>query len=328
MSKPLSRPLNNMRWLITGARGFVGTHLVDYLMEIPAVESIWGIDRSPKPVAKRYATALRMHSAGLQDVNALCRCISEIQPTHIVHLAAQSSVAASWKAPIDCFLNNTNIFLNLVEAVRLTQCPSTILSVGSSEEYGPRTAEEIPLKESLFPSPTNPYAVARVSQELLSRVYADSYGLSIICTRSFNHVGPNQPDHYVASSFCKQAVEVLLGRREMITAGNLDIVRDFIDVRDVVRAYVLLLTHGQSGSLYNVCSGQGTQLSQLVEMICKLAAVAGRWEIDPSRVRPTDNPSIVGDSSRLVALGFKPRYSLVQSLSDQIATWKQTLATS
>ena len=316
-----------MRWLITGAGGFVGTHLVDHLMEIADVEAIWGIDRPQKPVAERHAAALRMHNAGLQDIKALCRCLSEIQPTHIVHLAAQSSVAASWKAPVECFLNNTNIFLNLVEAVRLTQCPCIILSVGSSEEYGPRTAQDMPLKESLCPSPTNPYAVARVSQELLSRVYSESYDLSIICTRSFNHVGPDQPAHYVVSSFCRQAVEVLLGRREKIKAGNLDIIRDFIDVRDVVRAYVVLLTSGRSGGLYNVCSGQATRLSQLVETICELAGVKGWWEIDPQLVRPADNPIIVGDNSRLLELGFEPRFRLAQSLSDQIETWKRTLAT-
>lgn len=318
-------PVNKMRWLITGALGFVGGHLVDCVMEMPAVEAIWGIDRAIKPVSSRHSAVLRMYSAELHDLSAVCRCISEIQPTHIVHLAAQSSVAASWKAPVESFLNNTNIFLNLVEAVRLTQCACTILSVGSSEEYGPRTPEEMPLKESLFPSPTNPYAVARVSQELLSRVYAESYGLSIICTRSFNHVGPDQPAHFVASSFCKQAVEVSLGRREKIIVGNLEIVRDFIDVRDVVQAYVLLLASGRSGALYNVCSGHGTRLGRLVEMICGLAGVEGRWEVNPDLVRPADNAIIIGDNARLCALGFKPKYSLAHSLSDQLDAWKRKL---
>jgi GDP-4-dehydro-6-deoxy-D-mannose reductase len=157
-------------------------------------------------------------------------------------------------------------------------------------------------------------------------VYTDAYGLDIVCTRSFNHVGPDQTDRFVVSSFCRQAVEVLLGQRDHVVAGNLDIIRDFVDVRDVVRAYWLILEKGLRGQLYNVCSGQGTQLRTLLTIVEELVCKPLKVVIDEKRIRPTDNPVIVGDDSRLTDLGFRAQIPLRTSLGDQIETWKQRFA--
>jgi len=314
------------RWLITGSKGFVGQHLVRFLRHRKEVEEIFGIDRPAQDNASNTASMPTAIDATLFDIPSIVAALKDIRPTHVVHLAAHSSVAASWHSPVEAFLNNTNIFLNLVEAIRVAGISCRVLSVGSSEEYGPRTLDEMPLRESLCPSPTNPYAVARVSQELLSRVYTDAYGLDIVCTRSFNHVGPDQSDRFVVSSFCRQAVEVLFGQRDHLVAGNLDIIRDFIDVRDVVRAYWLILEKGRRGQLYNVCSGYGTQLRALLNLVQEIVGKSLTVAVDEKRLRPTDNPVIVGDDSRLRDLGFRAQIPLRTSLADQIETWKQRLA--
>lgn len=312
------------RWLITGARGFVGRHLMTTLAVRADVEGIWGIDRPSRETQTRprlYTPSL----VSLHDVPGLTELLKAIRPSHVVHLAAESSVADSWHRPVHCFHNNTNIFLNLAEAIRISGVPCRLLSVGSSEVYGPRTPDEMPLKESDSVRPANPYAVARVSQELLSALYHRAYGLDIVCTRSFNHCGPDQPDRFVISSFCKQAIEVSVGQRSSFQVGNLDVVRDFVDVRDVVMAYILLLEQGLAGATYNVCSGIGVSLRAVLEQIVDLVGVGARIEPNVALLRPTDNPIIVGDSSRLVELGFRPRVTFRQSLKDQLETWRRTV---
>jgi GDP-4-dehydro-6-deoxy-D-mannose reductase len=322
MSSKSSKPAS--RWLITGARGFVGTHLVKTLAARGDVEGIWGIDRPSIAKATRpplYTASL----VSLHDVPGLTKLLKAIRPSHVVHLAAESSVAESWHRPVHCFHNNTNIFLNLAEAIRISGVPCRLLSVGSSEAYGPRTPAEMPLKESDSVRPANPYAVARVSQELLSGLYHRAYELDIVCTRSFNHCGPDQPDRFVISSFCKQAVEVSVGQRSTIQVGNLDVVRDFVDVRDVVSAYILLLERGSAGATYNVCSGVAVSLRAVLDQIVKLVGGGAPIEPNVALLRPTDNPIIVGDPSRLRDLGFRPRVAFLQSLKDQLATWRSAM---
>jgi GDP-4-dehydro-6-deoxy-D-mannose reductase len=314
-------------WLITGAAGFVGRHLIDLIRATMPADEIWGINR---PLAERcdgFAASndFRVCPLSLSAVDPLADWLKSIRPMYVVHLAAQSSVAASWRDPVNSFLNNTNIFLNLIEAVRLAEVPCRVLSVGSSEEYGPRRQEELPLRESMCPAPANPYAVARVAQEQLSKVYSESYGVEVVCTRSFNHVGPDQSDRFVASAFCRQGVEVALGMKEAMRVGALEIVRDFIDVRDVVRAYVLLLERGVSGSVYNVCTGRGTKLADLVSLVSDAVGRQIPVQQDPSLVRPADNPVIVGDGSKLASLGFELHVPLEQSIREQVATWRERL---
>lgn len=315
-----------MKYLITGVSGFVSSYLVEQLAVLNTEHEVWGVDvREPDPVFSNQHSHLQFCKVSLLDRDALHALLCKFQPDRIIHLAARSSVAFSWEHPVECFLNNTNIFLNLVETVREIGLQCRILSVGSSEEYGVVSPQEMPLSEDRCVAPLNPYAVARVAQEHISKVYAQGYGLSIICTRSFNHLGPRQPDNFVVSSFVRQAVEVSLGRRQSITCGKLDIVRDFIDVRDVVKAYLLLIENGMPGQVYNVCSGHGTDLATLLEQICRLVRIPLDWTIDKSLIRPMDNPVIVGDNCRLSSLGFKLVYNLEYSLRDIVSYWQQAL---
>lgn len=310
-----------MRYLITGISGFVGRYLAEHL--VAQGQDIVGVDACPFVCSGESGKKISFRQMSLLDFGALCQLIKETSPDRIIHLASASSVALSWEKPVECFVNNTNIFLNLVEGVRSSRMKCRILSVGSSEEYGPVPAQDMPLAETRSLNPMNPYAVARVAQEDLSRVFSSGYGLEIVCTRSFNHVGPGQSDRFVVSSFVRQAVEVSLGRRQQIICGDLNIIRDFIDVRDVVGAYEHLMDHGAAGTIYNVCNGRGVSLRLVLERICDKLGLGKQWAVSPELIRPIDNPVIVGDGQKLAALGFKTSYDLDRSLDDMILWWQK-----
>ncbi len=315
-----------MKYLVTGISGFVGGHLVERLCRDPEVGEIVGIDGT-KPdfpwLDAPSRSKVRFVQASLLDVEALGTTIREVRPDRIVHLASLSSVAESWKHPVDSFVNNTNIFLNLVETVRLQGLAAKILSVGSSEEYGVVSADDMPLREDHPVNPMSPYAVARVSQEYLSGIYSKGYGIPIVCTRSFNHVGPRQSARFAVSSFVKQAVEAARGMRTAISCGNLSIVRDFIDVRDVVRCYCLLLDKGRGGEIYNVCSGRGHALREVLEAVCRKVGVDVPFASEEGLLRPIDNPVIVGSNEKISKLGMTLEYGLDRSLDDVIRYWSE-----
>lgn len=294
--------------LITGFSGFVAFYFLDYLNNVVAKNEkieVLGIDLNPPVDFDEDYNFQNIHtrflSLNLMDFSALEIAITSFSPDYILHLASLSSVGASWKEPIGCFMNNTNIFLNLVEAVRKSKIYCRILSVGSSEEYGNVTEDDIPLTEDTKLQPVSPYAIARVSQEMLSKCYVESMNLDIVLTRSFNHIGPRQRDLFVVPSFIKQILEgKSVGLKNIqLSTGNLEIVRDFLDVRDVVRAYYLLLTKGKKGELYNVCSGKGYTLRAVINQIAELENVIVTSVTDPARIRPNDNMIIIGDNKKL-----------------------------
>jgi GDP-4-dehydro-6-deoxy-D-mannose reductase len=218
-----------------------------------------------------------------------------------------------------------NVFLNLVETIRRLGLRTRMLSVGSSEAYGNINEDHLPLVEDAPLDPVSPYAVARVSQELLSKVYAEAYGVDLIITRSFNHIGPGQKDIFVISSFARQIAEIKKRglKNGVLSTGDLQIVRDFLDVRDVVRAYYLLLTQGKKGRVYNVCSGKGYALKTVVDELASIAGVAITTELNQAFVRPSDNRVIIGSSKRIYDdLGWTPDISLQQSLKDILNYWE------
>jgi len=203
------------RILITGISGFVGGFFSDYLRTHRKDFEIHGISRS-KPswdfISQRenLMDNIVFHQGNLMDIPHTQSLIRDIQPDYVIHLAAQSSVAESWESPISSFLNNTNIFLNIIDSIRLECHHCKVLSIGSSEQYGVVADSDLPLKESVKQNPSNPYAVARLSQEHLAKIYADGYKLNICCTRSFNHCGPGQNEKFVVSGIVKQYAEIAL----------------------------------------------------------------------------------------------------------------------
>jgi GDP-4-dehydro-6-deoxy-D-mannose reductase len=314
------------KYLITGFSGFVGRHFLEFLENNRIEAVVRGLDiRSPD---FRY-DCFEHIKCYFEETNLVCqgeveRIIYEFQPDYVLHLASFSSVAFSWKEPTISFQNNTNIFLNLLEAARKTNVSARILSIGSSEEYGDVDKEDLPLTEDHPLKPGSPYAVARVSQEFLSQIYTSGYGLDIVMTRSFNHVGPFQKDIFVVSSFVKQLLRMRNegGNRELIT-GDPEIIRDFTDVRDVASAYYLLLTQGETGGIYNVCSGIGISLKEIIYKICDVLDIDVDIHVDPNLLRPNDNRIIIGSNEKIRSnYGWSPKYVLEESLKDLIDYWQ------
>jgi len=318
--------------LITGISGFVGGYYVDYLTSHGDIFEIHGISHSKPawdflPVPSEQLNDHHVHLADLNDIPRIKSLIGEIQPDFILHLAAKSSVAESWNSPVVSFVNNTTIFLSIIEAVRLSDTPARVLSIGSSEQYGIVSENDLPLREGSPQRPANPYAVARVAQEHLARVYGEGYGLDICCTRSFNHCGPGQTDKFVASAIAKQFARISLGLQDpVIEIGDGTIVRDFLDVRDVVAAYALLLDKGVPGEVYNICSGRGYAISELVTLLADRLRIPVRIHQNPMKRRPRDNHQIVGSYEKIrTELGWRPHIPLADSLQEMSAYWKNRL---
>ena len=305
------------KFLITGATGFVGKYVIEYLANRANAQLICTYRRIPKETNNRN---IIWEQVDLNDLGTLITIIKTHQPNYIIHLAAESSVGYSWKFPVQSFRNNINIFLNLLEAVKIAKSSCRILSIGSSESYGLVNKENLPLKESCPLNPVSPYAVARVSQELLSKVYIEGYGLDIVLTRSFNHFGPYQDTRFVIPSFVSKVIDRKNSNSKIpIETGNLSIVRDFLDVRDVVKAYIGLLEKGKSGEVYNISSGEGFTLQNILSQICDILQYPVQSIINPDFIRPNDNPVIIGDNSKLrEEIFWQPAYKMKDTLEDII----------
>lgn len=312
-----------MKILITGFSGFVSRHFLDYLENNVEDVEVCGIDIS-KPIFNYESykrIQVKFYTVNLLETDTLNIILDIFRPEYILHLASFSSVAYSWKHPIECFNNNTNIFLSVADTVHKLGINCRILSVGSSEEYGNVTEQDIPLLEESKILPGSPYAVARVSQEMLSRVYVKSYGLDIVMTRSFNHIGPLQDTRFVVPGFITRILKIKQkGMKEgTIETGDLSITRDFVDVRDVVKAYFNLLMFGKTGELYNICSGNGVALKDIVSKIGDIIGVKVNTITNPEYVRLNDNHIIIGSYDKIERdINWKPEIPLEKTLNDMV----------
>lgn len=313
------------RMLITGFSGFVSCHFLNYLVENNLSYEVLGVDVNPPKFAMEdYAPTLAMsfEQVNLLDKEAVEDMIATFRPDYILHLASFSSVAYSWQHPADCFMNNTSIFLNVTEALRKHDlCDCRLLSVGSSEEYGDVKKEELPLQEDMPLVPVNPYAVARVSQEMMAKVLADSFGMQIMLTRSFNHMGPFQDERFVIPSFVRRILDIAESGAKSgeIETGDTSIVRDFVDVRDVVRAYYRLLLDGKAGEVYNICGEKGVSLAEVVDQIADIVGVSVTTRVNPDFVRPGDNQVVIGSAEKIRQdIGWTAEIPLRQTLMDMI----------
>jgi GDP-4-dehydro-6-deoxy-D-mannose reductase len=310
--------------LITGFTGFVSRYFVELLSQNSSRYEVLGLSRTTSFTSSVNGLQVRVLKVDLGNAQLLEHILDEFRPDYVMHLASDSSVSYSWQNPVESFRNNTNIFLHLVESIRRLELKCRILSVGSSEEYGLVAPGHIPLTEEAPLNPISPYAVARVAQELLSKVYVQGYGMDIVLTRSFNHIGPGQKDTFVVSSFAKQIAKIKNKLASTIYVGDLSIIRDFLDVRDVVRAYLLLLEQGQSGEVYNICSGKGFSLEEILHKMMHIADVRFEYERNAALIRPSDNPIIIGSHAKIkAACGWEPLISMEASLHDIINQWSK-----
>lgn len=315
------------KYLITGFSGFVSKHFIDFLEKNKINAEVLGVDINDIDFNVSNYTYVKctFEKANLLNKSEVEQLIIQFKPDYVLHLASFSSVALSWRMPVESFANNTNIFLNLIETIRLSGINCRILSIGSSEEYGNAQDGSIHLKEEHVLNPISPYAVARVSQEMLSKVYTDSYGMDIIMTRSFNHIGTHQKDIFVIPSFARQLIALKDNASAVkeVTTGDTSIIRDFVDVRAVVEAYYLLFMKGKKGEIYNICNGKGTSLNEVIQQMAAILNIQVTQKIDPALVRPNDNKVIIGSNEKIRKdTGWENKYTLEDSLKDILAYYK------
>jgi GDP-4-dehydro-6-deoxy-D-mannose reductase len=315
-----------MRALITGAAGFVGRHLANYLVENGDWE-LYGVQSEPGPSVPRA----RMTAGDLLDEGLSSQVIHGCQPDVIFHLAAQADVATALASPARTLVNNAVAQINVLEACRAADLNPVILVVSSAEVYGAAAPADMPLTEQQPFRPTNPYAVSKITQDMLGLQYHLSYGMRIIRVRPFNHIGPGQSDRFVVSSFGRQIAEFEAGLADpVVRVGNLEAQRDFLDVRDVVRAYVAVVTRPESaGEVYNVASGVPRSIRSILDQLASLASVEMRIQEDATRMRPSDVPVLVGDASKLIRhTGWQPQVPIERSLADTLDFWRERVRSS
>jgi GDP-4-dehydro-6-deoxy-D-mannose reductase len=311
-----------MRALVTGVSGFVGGHLCEHLVaEGDQVVGISTSGRWPADLA-HLGRSVRIERLDLIEAGEtdLAELVRRKQPEVIYHLAAQSNPQQSMADPRGTWALNLGGTLNLLEAVKASGLKPRVIVVSSGTCYGDPAPEFIPVREDCPLRPNNPYAASKAAADLLGIQHHLAHGTAAIIVRSFNHAGPRQSPRYVLAALAAQVAEVEAGRKECVEVGNLDVVRDFTDVRDVVRSYRLLAARGAPGEIYNLGSGRGTKIADALEHLRSLAARPVTVRVDPARVRPVDLPLLVADASKLrAATGWEPVYTIEQTLADMLA---------
>lgn len=310
------------RALITGISGFVGGHLGELLLSQGYEVHGTCFGDSDRVIP---GVPFVLHEMNLCDAKNVNEVFQSVQPDVIFHLAAQSSAALSWKKPALTVAINLGGTVNVLETVR-SICPqSSVLLIGSSEEYGRIAADAPIVDERREAVPVNPYAVTKLAQNRMGSVYAGAYQLKVVMTRAFNHIGPRQSGPFVIPSFAQQIVDIERGKQPpVIKVGNLEASRDFSDVRDVVRAYWLLSQKGIAGETYNIGSGKAHKIRDILDLMLSMAQVPIEVQVDPARLRPSDTPLILCNASKLQKdTDWKPQIPLEQSIADTLAWFRR-----
>jgi GDP-4-dehydro-6-deoxy-D-mannose reductase len=316
--------VDGLKALVTGAGGFVGSHLVEWLVQSGGPQlhaTVFGDSLQSLPPA--LAARLALHQVDLRSEGATADLFESVRPTHVFHLAGPSEVGDSFLHPAETIESMVLIAVRVLEsALKLPERPR-VLFVSSAEVYA---SSEMPLTEEAPTQPDSPYAVGKLACESYAGLMARR-GLPVVVVRPFNHVGPRQSEKFVCAGFAKQIAEIEAGLREpVVRVGNLAARRDFSDVRDVVRAYPMLLDRGEVGSTWNVASGTAVRISDLLSGLVAISTTKVRVEVDPSRLRAIDRQVMLGDASRLLALGWSPSVSFAQTLRDTLDYWRQEMA--
>jgi len=313
------------RVLVIGISGFVGSHLAEYLLN-EGLE-VYGTTRwrSRMDNIKHLKDKLHLFEGDIKDAHSMQTAVDETQPDYIFHLAAQSFVPASWNAPAETLTTNIVGNVNLLEAIRKSNCDPIIQIAGSSEEYGMVHPDEVPIKETNPLRPMSPYGVSKVAQDVLSRQYYLSYGIKTVVTRAFNHTGPRRGDVFVTSNFSKQIAEIEKGLIEPIMyVGNLNAKRDFSDVRDVVRAYWLAVTKCEYGDVYNICSERVRTIQSVLDLLLSVTDKNIEIKKDPARMRPSDVEILQGDCSKFrEKTGWETEIPFEKTMKDLLNYWRE-----
>jgi GDP-mannose 4,6-dehydratase len=321
-----------MRVLITGITGFVGSHLVEYILANHPQTEIHGIKRwrSPKDNIRHVLDKVKLYDCDLRDLGSLIRVFGEVKPDVIFHLAAQSFVPTSYNAPADTLDTNVIGTCNLLEAVRILKLDPVIHICSSSEVYGQVKPDDLPIRESCPLRPVSPYAVSKVGEDMLAFMYWQAYKLRTIRTRMFTHSGARRGEVFVDSWFALQVARIEAGLQEpVVRVGNLQSVRTFADVRDTVRAYWLLAEKCPPGEVYNIGGDITMTIREMLDQLLAMTNFKGKIEVrqDPALIRPADVTLQIPSSEKFkAATGWKPEIPYRQTLLDMLNYWRSEIA--
>ena len=310
-----------MRVLITGCGGFIGSHLATRLIgKAEIFGTVYDFDgtRNIEKIKDRM-TVLKCDMSDKESVEA---AVEKSKPDMVFHLAAQSFVVPSWQDPEKTFRTNFLGTYYLLEALRKTMPNAKILVACSSAEYGFITEDDIPLREDSQLRPSSPYAVSKIGQDMISYLYAKAYGMKIIRMRLFNTTGPGKTFD-ACSDFAKGIADIENGKRKELVVGNLEGMRDITDVRDTVRAMILLSEHGEDGEVYNICTGKAHKIGDLLEKLRKMSKTKIDIRVSPDTNRRIDDPLFIGDNKKLSGLGWKPEIAIEKTLEDTLDYWRK-----
>lgn len=312
--------------LITGLTGMVGSHLADYILDNSLGEVV-GIKRwrSPLENIEHILDRVTLYDCDLTDMPSIIRVLKEVEPDRVYHLAAQSYVPASYSYPVKTLEDNATGTLNLLESIRVMGQNPFIHICSSSEVYGQVEKGETPITESQTFRPASPYAVSKVAEDMYGWMYYTAYGMNIVRTRLSTHTGPRRGDVFVTSSFAKQIAQIEKGlRKPIISVGNLDSVRTFLDVRDAVKAY-WLLPLCQAGEVYNIGGDTTMTVGEMLNKLIEIAGIEGiEIKVDKLRLRPADVTMQIPDSSKFKkATGWKPEIPFETTMADLLQYWRE-----
>jgi len=315
--------MDEKKALIIGGSGFVGNYLTSHLKN----ELKWNVYVTKTPHEEFTYDIGKIFDMDILDKVQISEVLEKVRPDYIFHLAAQSSVAMSWKNPGLTIDINIKGSINVMDAIRELNYKPRMLFVGSGEEYGHISIGESPITETNAVRPGNIYAATKVCQNMIGKIYADAYDMGIMMVRAFNHIGPNQSPIFVVADFCKQVAEIERGVKEpVIYTGNLTAKRDFTDVRDVVRAYGLLIQKGKKGETYNIGSGNAVSIQEIVDKILRYSKTKIKIEIDLNKLRPVDVPIIEADISKVrLCTGWKPEIDIDTTLTETLDYWRRKI---
>lgn len=314
-----------MRVLITGASGFVGYHIATYLQSTQPDIILHGtVLDSNQRLSPAYA---HRYEIDLRDTEQVLDILETSQPDAIYHLAAQAFVPRSFEDPWETLENNIRSQLNIIEGCLKLGIQPRILVISSAEVYGEVSTNQMPMDENTPLRPTNPYSVSKVTQDMMGLQYYLSHQLPIMRARAFNHIGPGQSTRFVAPSFANQIALIEANQQEpFIYVGNLEAKRDFTDVRDIVRAYALIVEKGTPGQAYNVASGKAYSIQYLLDTLLTYSEIDIDIRIDEKRLRPVDVPEIRGDISKLNQdTDWQPIITFEETLKDVLDDCRQRI---
>lgn len=304
-------PKSSPTILITGGTGFAGSHLVEALLAEGRDKVHVTSYGSDSGLVNQVLPEDHIHQLNLTDFDKTKQLIKKLQPNQIYHLAALSAVSSSFEQINKVLTINTQIQLSLLQAVKEESPTARILTIGSALEYQPQSR---PIKETDPLGPVSPYAVSKVTQDMLAYSFYKHHDLSIIRTRSFNHIGERQAPGFVVPDFCLQIARIEQGKQEKIIVGNLEAVRDFSDVKDVVQAYILLMNQAEVGQVYNIGSGQGVTIQKILDTLISLAKTEIEYQQDPNKYRPVEVDQVIADNNKIKQLGWQPQIKLKETL--------------